>query len=127
MNELAHKGKIMTIRVFASMLLISIYTIVTYNIVVPNVETKKLIQQIVRFSFTVLIMYFVFQGKTWAKNLMSFLCGLAIVGGLISIFTPITFVQKIPLIVMTLIYSFALYHFNFSQSFKEYFNHLTKQ
>lgn len=127
MTELAHKGKIMTIRVFASMLLISIYTIVTYNIVVPNVETKKLIQQIVRFSFTVLIMYFVFQGKIWAKNLMSVLCGIAIIGGLIAMFTPITFVQKIPLIVMIIIYLFALFHFNYSISFKEYFNHITKQ
>lgn len=127
MTELAHKGKIMTIRVFASMLLISIYTIVTYNIVVPNVETTKLIQQIVRFSFTVLIMYFVFQGKNWAKNLMSILCGLAIIGGLIAIVSPINFVQKIPLIVMILIYSFALYHFNYSPSFKEYFNYLIKQ
>lgn len=127
MNELAHKGKIMTIRVFASMLLISIYTIVTYNILVPNVETKKIIQQIVRFALTVLIMYFIFKGMNWAKNIMSVLCAVAILGGLFAIFTPLSLIQKLPLLVLVLIYSFAFYHFNFSKSFKEYFNHITKQ
>ena len=72
-------------------------------------------------------MYFVFKDKNWAKNLISVLCGLAILGGIITIFTPLTFSQKIPLVVLVLINLFAFYHFNFSKSFKEYFNYLTKQ
>ncbi len=43
MNELARKGKFDTYRLFASVLLISIYTIVSYNLILENVETKKVI------------------------------------------------------------------------------------
>ena len=127
MNELAREGRNKTIKVFASVLLISIYVIVTYHLVREFVETKKLIQQIFRFGFTVLLMYFVFKGKNWAKNIFSVLFSIAILGSLVTLFTSIPFVSKIPFITMILIYSLAVYHLNFSESFKEYFNYLKEK
>lgn len=125
MTELAKKGKMDTIRIFASVLLISIYTIVTYNIVVDQVESKKLIQQIIRFCFTLLLMYFVFKGKKWAVIVFTILFSIGALLAAFAIFQNAPFPNKIPLIVMLLIYSLAVYHLNFSKGFKEYFNYLS--
>jgi hypothetical protein len=125
MNELAKKGKITTIRIFASVLLISIYTIVTYNILIDNVETKKIVQQVVRFCLTLLLMYLVLRGKKWAVVVFTILFSIAALSALFSLFSHMPFSGKIPLVVMTLIYTIAVYHLNFSKSFKEYFNCLS--
>lgn len=123
MNHLQTIGRNNTIRVFASMLLISIYTIVTYQLTVEFADTKKLIQQIVRFGLTLLIMYFVFQGKNWAKVTLTILCGLAVFLGVLSLFA-LTWPAHIPIVVMIIIYSLAVYHLNVSASFKAYFDYL---
>jgi hypothetical protein len=126
MNELARRGKIATIRIFASVLLISIYTIVTYNLVVDNVETKKIVQQVIRFCFTLLLMYFVLRGQKWAVVIFTILFSIAAVAALFPLFNHESLSRKIPLIVMFLIYTIAVYHLNFSKSFKEYFNYLSE-
>ncbi|TDH26939.1 hypothetical protein EXU57_09035 [Segetibacter sp. 3557_3] len=110
-----------TIRIFASVLLISIYTIVSYNILVEHVETKKLVQQVIRFCLTLLLMYFVFRGKKWAVVIFTFLFLVGSITALLSLFSNAPGAGKIPLVVMVLIYALAVYHLNFSKSFKEYF------
>jgi hypothetical protein len=122
MTESEQRGKAMTIRLFASCLLISIYIIVTYNILVPHVETKKILQQIIRFCITVAFMYFIFKGKKWAKDIFSVLLGLGVIFGMTMIFGNSSFNAKIPIITMTLIYVWTIYHLNFSNNFKAYFN-----
>ena len=124
MNAIAKKGKSYTIRVFASVLLISIYTIVTYNIVLENVETKKLIQQIIRFGLTILLMYFIFKGKKWAVVVFTILFSIGVIIALVALFGGLPFLSKIPLLVMTIIYLAAVYLLNFSRSFKAYFYYL---
>lgn len=124
MDELARKGKFNTYRIFASVLLFSIYTIVTYNLVIENVERKKLIQQIVRFFLTILVMFFIFKGQKWAVVLFTVLFSIAAVMGLFSLFSNMTFSAKIPFLLMIIVYGLAIYHLNFSKSFKEYFNYL---
>ena len=69
MNELAKKGKYRTLLVFLSILLVSIHTIYFYHSVRPEIETKKLIQQIIRFCLTTGLLYLIYIGKNWAKNL----------------------------------------------------------
>jgi hypothetical protein len=122
MTESEQRGKSMTIRLFASCLLISIYVIITYNILVPNLETKKIIQQIIRFCLTVAFMYFILKGKKWAKDIFSVLLGLGFILGMTMIFGKSSFNTKIPMISMTLIYVWTIYHLNFSSNFKAYFN-----
>ena len=127
MNDLAKQGKITTTRVFASVLLISIYTIASYNLIMENVETKKLVQQIIRFCFTLLLMYFVFKGKKWAVVVFTVLFSIGIITALLALLLKIPFTGKIPFLVMVLIYAVAVYHLNFSKSFKEYFKYLYGQ
>lgn len=127
MNELAKKGKFTTIRIFASVLLISIYVIVSYNILLDNVETSKIIQQIIRFCLTVLLMYFIFKGKRWAVMVFTALFSIAAVGAFFSLFKDIPFWGKTPFAVMVLIYTAAIVHLNFSKSFKEYFSYLSEE
>lgn len=124
MNELARKGKFNTYRIFASVLLVSIYTIVMYNLVKNNVESEKLVQQIIRFCLTILIMVFILKGYRWAVVLFTILFSIATLMGLISLFGEMTFLAKVPILTMTIVYTLAIYHLNFSKSFKEYFNYL---
>jgi hypothetical protein len=125
MNELAKKGKIATIRIFASVVLVSIYTIVTYNILIDNVETKKIVQQVIRLCLTILLMYLVFRGKKWAVVVFTILFSIAALTAFVSLFRDISFAGKIPLTVMAIIYALAVCHLNFSKTFKEYFNYLS--
>lgn len=121
MNELAKKGKYRTLLVFLSILLVSIHTIYFYHSVRPEIETKKLIQQIIRFCLTVGLLYLIYIGKNWAKNLAILLFILAIIGaiyGVLNFETPI--IIKSPFIVIIIVYSFAIYHLQFSKSFKEF-------
>lgn len=124
MNELAIKGRNRLIRVFASVLLISINTIVTYNLAMDSVETKKIVQQIIRFGLTALLMYFIFKGKKWAVTVLTILCSIAILLSFVSLLGPLPLVGKIPLVIMIIIYSVTVLHLNFSKSFREYFNYL---
>lgn len=121
MNELAKKGKYRTLLVFLSILLVSIHTIYFYHSVRPEIETKKLVQQIIRFCLTVGLLYLIYIGKIWAKNFAIILFILAIIVAIYGIFnfeTSLTI--KSPFIVMIIVYSFAIYHLQFSKSFKEF-------
>jgi hypothetical protein len=89
-----------------------------------NVESKKLFQQIIRFCLTVLIMYFIFKGQKWAVTVFTILFSIAAVIGLFSLFGSMTFLAKTPILVMTIVYGLAIYHLNFSKSFKAYFHYL---
>ena len=123
MNELAKKGKYRTLLVFLSILLVSIHTIYFYHSVRPEIETKKLIQQMIRFCLTIGLLYFIYIGKNWAKNLSIILFILATIGamyGLLNFETPL--IIKSPFIVMIMVYSIAIYHLQFSKSFKEFIN-----
>jgi hypothetical protein len=121
MNELAKTGKLRTILIFISILMISIYSIYFYNSVRPEIETDKLTQQIIRFCLTLGLLYLIYIGKNWAKNLGIVLFVFGIIGALYAIFyLNIPLIIKTPFIVMAIIYSFAIYHFQFSKSFKEF-------
>ena len=125
MNELIKTGKKRTLLISISILLVSIHTIYFYHSVRPEIETKKLIQQIIRFLLTVGLLIVVYRGIKWAKILLIVLFSLAILGaiiGLISIDSD-SFVGKVPLLVMILVYSIAVYHFGFSNSFKAFFDY----
>lgn len=122
MNELTKIGKKRTILISISILLVSIHTIYFYHSVRPEIESKKLIQQLIRFSLTIGLLIMVYKGKKWAKviSVILFSLGLLIIlPTLLTIDRP--FINKIPLIVMTFVYSIAIYHFGFSKSYKAFF------
>jgi hypothetical protein len=122
MNELAKIGKKRTILISISVLLISIYTIYFYHSIRPEIESKKLIQQLVRFSLTIGLLIMIYKGKNWAKIVSIILFSLALLGILFALGTQeIPFINKVPLLVMVFVYSIAIYHFGFSRSFKEFF------
>ncbi len=122
MNELTKIGKKRTILISISILLVSIHTIYFYHSVRPEIESKKLIQQLIRFSLTIGLLIMVYKGKNWAKIVSIILFSLALLGAIVGLGTLDTpFMNKIPLLVMIFIYSMAIYHFGFAKSFKEFF------
>lgn len=122
MNELTKIGKKRTMLISISILLVSIYTIYFYHSVRPEIESKKLIQQLIRFSLTIGLLILVYKGKNWAKIVSIILFSLALLGALVGLGTLDTpFTNKIPLLVMIFVYSIAIYHFGFAKSFKEFF------
>lgn len=123
MNELTKTGKLRTILISISILLVSLNTIYMCYSVQPEMEIKKLVQQSIRFLFTVGVLVQVYRGINWAKILLLVLCSIAVVvalGGLFTLETR-TIQSKIPFIVMICVYSIAIYHFGFSKSFKAFF------
>lgn len=123
MNELIKLGKKRTILISISILLVSIHTIYFYHIVRPEIETKKLIQQVIRFILTFGLLYAVYKGKKWAKTLSIILFSLSLLGALITVGTiDRPFVNKIPLLVIIFVYSMAIHHFGFSENYKAFFN-----
>ena len=124
MNELIKLGKKRTILISISILLVSIHTIYFYHSVKPEIETKKIIQQIIRFLLTVGLLAMVYKGKNWAKIVSLILFPLGLLGALVGLGTlDAPFINKVPLLVMTLIYSIAIYHFGFAKSFKAFFKY----
>jgi hypothetical protein len=124
MNLLSEIGRKRTILISISILLVSIHTIYFYHSVKPEIETKKLIQQIIRFFLTVGLLYLVYIGKNWARILSIILFSIGTVGAIISLFAiELSLVNKLLFIVMVFVYSIAIYHFYISKEFKAFFEY----
>ena len=123
MDNLAEQGRNHTIRVFASILLISIWVIGFYHIAKGDFESKKFIQQLARLTLTGALMYFVYTGRNWARIAFSILLGLGVLGALLGMLVPTTIAGKIPFVVMAFIYGRGLYHLNYSETFKAFMDH----
>ena len=125
MNELIKTGKKRTILISMSILLVSLHTIYFYHAVMPEVETKKLVQQIIRLLLTVGLLVYVYKGKKWARIVSIVLFSLGVLGALTGLFLleskPL--INKTPLLVMLFVYAIAIHHFGFSQSFKAFYNY----
>lgn len=123
MDDLIALGKRRTILVSISVLLVSIHTIYFYHVSMDEVDTKKIIQQSIRFLLTIGLLIMVYKGKKWARIVAIVLFSLAGIAALISIVSiNSTLVSKIPLMVMTFVYGMAIYHFGFSKSFKAFYD-----
>ncbi|PCH74352.1 MAG: hypothetical protein COB98_10155 [Flavobacteriaceae bacterium] len=123
MNELIKLGKKRTLLISTSILLVSIHTIYFYHVVRPEIDSTKLIQQVIRFLLTLGLLYAVYKGKKWAKTLSLLLFSAALLGAVIAVATidrPL--INKTPLFVMIFVYSTAIYHVGFSKSYKAFFN-----
>ncbi len=127
MNELARQGRSQTIAISISIILISMFVIAFYHIPQDSVDPKKFFQQIVRFVLTLALLYFLFQGKNWARITMLFLFLLTILSGLILLFIPFPVAGKIPILVMIITYGLGAYNLYFSKSFKAYFTYLNSK
>lgn len=127
MTVLAQLGKKRTLLISISILIVSLHTIYYYHSVRPEIESKKLVQQIIRFVLTVALLVFLYKGKNWAKILSTVLFALGAIGAIIAVvIIDAPFAGKIPLLVMTFVYSVAVYHFGFSESYKAFFHHQNK-
>lgn len=124
MNLLAQIGKRRMILLSISILLVSLHTIYYYHSVRPEIETKKLVQQIIRFALTVGLLVMIYKGKKWAKSLGIVLFSIAALISIVSVFfIDTSIVNKTPLIVMTVVYSVAVYFLTYSKAFKEFYEH----
>ncbi|CAH0319314.1 hypothetical protein SRABI27_05187 [Pedobacter sp. Bi27] len=124
MNEFEKKGRNDILRSLASMFLFSIYVLVTYHVALGYIDKSKLIVQIIRLVLTVLMLYLVFKGHSWARNLFSALTVLSMLILIPAIFSDNAIENKIPLFTGLIIYSLALYRVNFLASAKAYFEYI---
>ena len=124
MNELSQVGKKRTILISISVLLVSLFTIYSYQKYVPYIENKKIIQQIIRFIFTAILLYFIYKGKDTARKIAVALFTIAVIAAAYNFMVlDVAIIAKSPLISMIFVYSFAIYHFAFSKSYKEFLNY----
>jgi hypothetical protein len=127
MSYLAGIGKKRTILISISVLMVSLHTMYFYNVMMPEVTTKKIVQQSIRFLLTVGLLVMLYRGKSWARITSIVLFSIGILGAFVGLITiDKTIILKSPLIVMLIVYSVALYHFWFSRSFKAFFEHQNK-
>lgn len=124
MNELVAIGKKRTILISISILLVSLHTIYFYQVSVPEFDSKKLTQQIIRFILTIGLLLALYQGKKWAKNISIVLFTIAIIGAIYGVtnFEGLS-INMTPFFVMIFVYGMAVYHFSFSKSFKAFQKH----
>lgn len=87
MDELIRIGKKRTILISISILLVSIHTIYLNQSSLPDFDSKRLLQQLIRFLLTIGLLFMVYKGKEWARNLSMILFSLALIVALFSIFT----------------------------------------
>ncbi|MCL9806549.1 hypothetical protein NAT51_13520 [Flavobacterium amniphilum] len=121
MDFLEKLGKKRTILISISILIISLHSIYFYISTTPEIETKKITQQVIRFFLTVVLLLFIYKGKNWARIAALILFSIGVLSGLIGIFTiNQDILLKTPLFVMVFIYSFAIHFFGFSESFKAF-------
>ena len=121
MNTLEKLGRKRTILISISILLVSLHTIYFYHAVFPNAETKKVVQQIIRFLLTIWLLILIYKGTNWARIATIILAVIAVIGTLISIFTlEQELVLKIPLFVMAFVNSMTIYFLGFSKSYKAF-------
>lgn len=122
MNYLEKIGRKQTILISISILLVSLHAIYFYNSVFRETNTQKLLQQIIRFLFTVGLLILVYKGKKWARIVLVILFSIALLGAFFGLFfTQQTMINKIPLIIMIFVYSVSIFHFGLSKSFKAFF------
>lgn len=122
MNNLIKNGQRQTLLIANAIISISILNTYMYQWVLPEIDTKKLIQQSIRILLTVGLMVAVYKGKEWAKKVSLVLFSLAILGGIVGLIKiqSASIIHKVPLILMLFVYSLALYHFGFAKSFKAF-------
>mgnify|MGYP000044141909 CR=1 FL=1 len=122
MTELVKQGKQRTIGVAISMLTVSLIGIILYHVSNSDVDSIKVLSQIIRFSLTIALLVEAYKGKKWAKVVTIILAGLAVltsIGAFISLEGSL--LGKIPFIIMAVVYGITIYHFGFSKSFKAFY------
>jgi len=103
------------------MLLLTIYSIYINQSSRPEIDTTKLVTQIIRTFLTGGILLFVYEGKDWARIITIILSAIAVIMALGVIFTTEhPTIMEVPFFVMIIIYSDAIYHFGFSESYKAF-------
>ena len=121
MDDLQKTGKKQTLLISISIILVSLHSIYFYNSVFAEVESKKIVQQITRFILTAALLFFAYKGKNWARITLTILFSFGILMALIGFLTIQTdIINKIPFIVMIIVYSVGLYHFGFSKNYKAF-------
>lgn len=121
MNDLVEKGRNQTLIMVIGVIMVSLSTIILYQSGLPEMDTKKLGQQIVRFVLTVGLLWMVYNGKKWAIIVMIILFALGVLLGISSLFTvdgPMN--NKMLLVFMIVVYALSIYHLGFSESFKAF-------
>lgn len=121
MTELERYGREWTIRVSLSVILFSIATIIIYHRSVAKVPDGKITEQLIRMVLTVALLYFAFQGRNWARIVMTVLAGVAALIAVVSLFSvPTDFLGKVPFLVAVFIFGMTAYHFGFSKGYRAF-------
>ena len=116
MDELVQDGKGKFKAVALTLLGMSLYVIISYHVVNEMVDQGRLVKQVVRFGLEILLLILIYRGVRWARLLFSFLLGIGVIGFGVLLFMGGMNTDFVSLILMIVIYSNAIYAFNFSPS-----------
>ncbi len=121
MNKLAKEGKQKTMQTFGLLIVISIIVSIEYHLAFGQINSFKLFQQIIRLVFTVLLMYFILEGKDWARYLYLIFMVLSLLFLLAMLFSDnLPLDAKIFMGFMGITYGLNIYQLAFAENFKEY-------
>lgn len=126
-KENAEKGRKKTLKVFYLMIGISISVMTISFLTFKQLNATEIVKVLVRLGFEVGLFFAVFAGKNWARTVLTI---LYIIGILISLFTMFAIIDKSPIgfvmLILVLIYGFAVYFFNVDKDFKSFFDYQRK-
>lgn len=63
MNHIEKKGRIRTILISISIVMVSLHSIYFYNSTISEIASKKNFQQTIRFLFTIGLLIMIYKGK----------------------------------------------------------------
>ncbi|MBN1990560.1 MAG: hypothetical protein JW783_14245 [Bacteroidales bacterium] len=126
-KDIAEKGRRKTLNVFYVLIGLSIFVIIFSHLTFKPVNAREIAQELIRIGLEIGLYYAIFLGKNWARTLMTI---LYILGIILGFFSMIALLGKSPvgliLLIMILVYGFAVYFFNADKDFKTFFEYQKK-
>ena len=124
MTELVKQGKQRTINISVGVLIVSLLSIVMHHMSTEDVGLVKMISEGIRFALTAALLKEAFRGKRWARVILMIVCLIATVSSIGTFFSSeADFINKLPFLIMAIVYAVAFYHFGFSKPFKAFYEH----
>ncbi len=125
MTEDEKKGQKRLLIVLGAVILIDILTMLYYVVVLGTYA--MFMGQLIRLLMMLVFMYFTYEGKTWAKTILTVLLGLGIARGLYSVYLSLSDPENIlQIILLTAFYATIFYLLIWGKFITKYFNYQKK-
>lgn len=125
-KEIADKGKLKTMIIFFVLIGLSIASMVFSHLTFRSFTIKEVTKELIRFCLEIGLYYAIFNGKKWARTLITILYAISILISFLAILSFGNPIVTVTFMVLILAYGYAIYFFNGDKDFKIFFE-LQKQ